>query len=171
MKSKLFFACVLSALAGMPTVRGQSITPDVINCTGGSGVIAGNTFEWSVGEIMVSTFTSSSLVVTQGVLQPNPGSSSIAAAPTLTGMNVFPNPAKSIVNIQFSAPDAGQLIYRLIDVAGRTITEHTSEVKPGEVMRQLDIEKLACANYMLQVFYRAEGKPEATNTWKIQKLN
>jgi hypothetical protein len=171
MKSKLFLACVFSALAGLPTVRGQSITPDVINSAGGSGTVGGNTYEWSVGEVMVSTFTSTSLVVTQGVLQPNLSSSSIPDAPSLSGINVFPNPAKSIVNIQFSAKDAGQLIYRLMDVAGRTVIEHTSDVKPGEVMRQLDIEKLACANYMLQVFFRADGKPEATNTWKIQKLN
>lgn len=170
MKSKLFFSC-LFAMALSPLVRGQSITPSVINNSGGSGNIGSNTFEWSVGEIMVNTFTTPSVIVTEGVLQPNLSTSSIAVSPTIQGISVFPNPANSIVNIQLEAKSEGTLIYRLMDVAGRTINEQVSEIKAGTVTRQLDIKHLACANYMLQVFYKVPGAQEQSSTFKIQKLN
>lgn len=152
-------------------VRGQSITPSVINNMGGSGTIAGNTYEWSVGEIMVSTFTTSSVIVTQGVLQPKSGTSDVPVLPVLSGINVFPNPSNSAVNIQFNSQDNGTLSYRLMDVAGRVIFENSSEVRPGMVTKQFDISQLAVANYMLQVFLRPVNGAETSNTFKIQKLN
>lgn len=170
MRSKLILPCLV-ALAVSPMARGQSITPSVINNSGGSGTIGGNTYEWSVGEIMVNTFTTSSIIVTEGVLQPNLSATSIAAAPTIQGISVFPNPANSVVNIQLEARSEGSLVYRLMDVAGRTITEQSTEVKAGTVNRQVDIKQLACANYMLQVFYRTPGAQEQVSTFKIQKLN
>lgn len=170
MRSKLILWCVV-ALAVAPMARGQSITPSVINNSGGSGTIGGNTFEWNVGEIMVNTFTTPSLIVTEGVLQPNLLATGIAATPTIQGISVFPNPANSVVNIQLEARSEGSLVYRLMDVAGRTITEQSTEVRPGTVSRQVDIRQLACANYMLQVWYRVAGAQEQVSTFKIQKLN
>lgn len=171
MKSRLLLPCILAALAAAPMVRGQSITPSVINNTGGSGTIGSNTYEWSVGEIMVNTFTASTVIVTEGLLQPNLSSTGIATTPAITGISVFPNPSSSVVNIQLDAKSEGSLTYRLMDVAGRLITENTCEIKAGNVIRQLDIKNLASANYMLQVFYKAQGAEEQASTFKIQKLN
>ncbi|GAA4459848.1 hypothetical protein GCM10023093_01580 [Nemorincola caseinilytica] len=162
---------MLATLAGAPMVRGQSITPSIINNMGGSGTIAGNTYEWSVGEIMVSTFSAPSVIVTQGVLQPMSSTSDVPMSPVLSGINVFPNPASSAVNIQFNTQQEGTFTYRLMDVAGRVILENSSTVQPGTVTKQFDISKLANANYMLQVFLRPQDGPEATNTFKVQKLN
>jgi hypothetical protein len=171
MKPNLILSCFLGMLAGLPVVSAQSITPKVINATGGSGTIGTNTFEWSVGEVMVATLTGSSVIVTQGVLQPNNGSAAITDQVLTSRLDVFPNPTSSVVNIQFNAPSSGRLSYRLMDVTGRMILENVANVKPGSTTQQIDIKALASANYMLNVFFKPEGAAEQTTTYKIQKLN
>jgi hypothetical protein len=171
MKSNLFLLCFTAMVAGLPYARGQSIGPSVLNAMGGSGTAGGNTFEWSVGETMVSTYTSSSVIVTEGVLQPKLESVGIADNTLPSLLHVFPNPSSSIVNIHFSAPGQGTLTCRLIDVAGRVLTESNTEVKQGQLVRQLDIRQYACATYMLHVLFKAPDKTETSTTYKIQKLN
>ncbi len=173
MKPKLILSSVLLMLAGLPALRAQSIGPSVINVTGGSSSTGGNTFEWSVGEAVVATQMSTYVIVTSGILQPiePSGPTGIPGSPVLQGLSVFPNPASSIVNIQFNSPGDGTLIYRLVDVLGKVLIENTSEIKQGTVDRQLDIRTFACASYMLHVIYKTNGKPEESNTYKIQKLN
>ncbi len=171
MKPNLFLSCIVAMLAGLPSVRGQSITPSVLNASGGSGTIGSNTFEWSVGEIMVATLSSTSLIVTQGVLQPKGGPASIADDPLTPRLDVFPNPSSSVVNIQFNSPGSGTLISRVIDVTGKVLIEDAATVKQGSTTRQLDIRQFACATYMLQVTYKTEDNTEKSTTYKIQKLN
>lgn len=171
MKQKLILSCVLALSAGLPSVRGQSIGPSVLNAAGGSGTIGGNTFEYSIGEVVVSTYTSSSIVVTQGVLQPNTGSTGITDNKIETGIEVFPNPSNALVYIRMDTKEAGTLTYRLMDIAGRTVMESTSEEKAGQITQQLDLKRLANASYMLHVRYKPHGTEEQMNTFKIQKLN
>lgn len=171
MKSNFILSCILAMLAASPNVRGQSIGPSVLNATGGTGTAGGNTFEWSVGETMVSTFTSSSIIVTQGVLQPTSGTTEIVDNKLATRLDVFPNPASAVVNVQFNAPGQGTLTYRLTDLLGRVMQEKAVEVNAGTTTKQLNIKDLACATYMLQVLYKTKGNNEESATYKIQKLN
>jgi hypothetical protein len=171
MKSNFILSCILAMLAASPNVRGQSIGPSVLNANGGSGTAGGNTFEWSIGETMVSTYTSSSIVVTQGVLQPTSGTTEIADNTLAPRLDVFPNPSSALVNLQFNAPAQGTLTYRLSDLLGRVIQEKAIEVNSGTTSKQLNIKDLACATYMLQVMYKTKGNNEESATYKIQKLN
>ena len=171
MKRNLILSFICMAVAGLPDARGQSITPSVINIAGGSGNAAGNTYEWSIGEPMINTFVSSSLIVTEGVLQPKVITTIVSSDMPAHRLDVFPNPATSVVNISFSAPAAGNLSYKLTDLLGRTLQEHTSAVKSGSNAYQLDIRSLACASYMLHVTYTVAGSKEESATYKIQKLN
>ena len=161
------FACIAFAV---PKVRGQS-GPDVINASGGYAVVAGKTFEWSIAEMVVTTETGTSVVVTQGLLQPIDSAltTPLATIPS-SQLSVFPNPTNSVVNISFDAPGAGNFSYKLMDMTGRLITEEKTHVNRGNTVRQMDLGKLANANYMLQVFY-TEGDKSSSSTFKIQKIN
>jgi hypothetical protein len=155
-------------LAAITSVNAQSVGPSTLNATGGSKVIGTQEFEWSVGEMtMVSTFTGSSVIVTQGVLQP---SAAMTGVQNTTGLinqlQVFPNPASSVVNFRYTSVLEGRLNYRLIDMTGKVISSQTMNVKQGTNEQQLDLTSLACATYFLEI--TAPGSE--TISYKIQKI-
>lgn len=163
------FGCTAIAV---PNVRGQS-GPDVINSSGGYAVVSGRTYEWSIAEMVVTTEVGGSVIVTQGLLQPI--DSALTSVPVTSipssQLSVYPNPTKSIVNISFDAPASGNLSYRLLDMTGRLIVEDNNPVPKGSnTVKQVDLAKLANANYMLQVLY-TEGDKSSSSTFKIQKIN
>ena len=171
MKKTLILSILACTAFAVPKVRGQS-GPDVLNASGGYAVVGGRTFEWSIAEMVVTTEASGSVIVTQGLLQPI--DSALTSVPVTTipssQLSVFPNPTNSVVNISFDAPAAGDFSYKLLDITGRLITEEKTRLNKGNTLKQVDLGKLANANYVLQVFY-AEGDKSASSTFKIQKIN
>ena len=173
MKRTFILFGLLLSVAGLPDARGQSITPSILNATGGTATLSGgNTVEWSIGEMtMVSTFSSPSVIVTQGVLQPKDGTGTGISSVALThDLVVFPNPANSIVNLKYTSASAGILTYKLMDITGRMVLTNTAEIKQGVTTEQMNISNLAAATYMLEVIFKADGAQEEMATYKIDKL-
>ncbi len=175
MKRNLLLIGLLAAVTGVPMARGQSIWPSTLNATGGYAYISGNEYEWSVGEIaLVSTYTTSSIIVTQGLLQTNlgtPVNGNAVISPSFGNqLQVFPNPASSILNVQFNSTNEGALELKLMDMAGRVIQTQKSDVKQGLNAHKLDINTLSAATYMLQVIYKSTDAKEEFMSYKIQKL-
>ncbi len=174
MKRKFLIMSAFVSLIGAPLARGQSIWPSILNATGGSAYISGKEFEWSVGEMaLVNTFTTSSIVVTQGLLQTRL-TADINEVPGTTNLGdylqIFPNPTTGTINIQYNANKDGVLTLKLMDMAGRIIADQKMDVKTGANSQKLDISALAVATYMLEVYMQpTNGKMEAT-AYKIQKL-
>jgi len=160
------------ALAVSVNIRAQSIGPATLNVTGGTTVIGSNEYDWSVGEMtMISTFTATGIIVTQGVLQPAESASGVANVSLLSKqLQVFPNPATSVVNVQYSSQVQGTLTYRLMDVAGKVIAERAMTVSPGTTTEQVNVSELACATYMLEVTVNAGNATPESISYKIQKL-
>ncbi len=146
----------------------QSIGPSTINSVGGRGTIGGDEFEWSIGEI--AYVPSSSLIVTQGVLQPRSKSASVHINANSCSIKVFPNPIQEILNIEFGATRSGKLSYRLIDVAGRVVMSSSTEIKTGIYFQQLNIAHLAVASYFLHVSFDTKGEGADESIYTIQKL-
>lgn len=156
-------------LVAVIAAHAQSIGPSTLNAAGGGGNISGNSFDYSIGEMtVVSTYTSASLVVTQGVLQPPDGPSAVAIE-TLQGLNVYPNPASTVVNISYQATESGKLSYSLMDMAGKTISRNTEDVAPGNFTTQVSVTQLPAATYMLQLVLQS-GNVTHSTSYKIQKL-
>ena len=149
----------------------QNLAPTTLNATGGSVVIGSKEFDWSVGEMtMVSTCSASSVVITQGVLQPYQLTTGIVNATQINGLQVFPNPAATVLNIRYTSSSSGTLTCRLFDMAGRMVLTHTVDVIPGITASQLNVSDLAVAQYLLEVTVdHSEGATE-TNAYTIQKL-
>ena len=162
-------------LIGLPTTRGQSIKPNTLNTSGGTQTIGRTEFDWSVGEAaLVNTFygpTGKNIIVTQGLLQ-NEMSTPVKIANTNLAqhLQVFPNPANSIVNLQYTSPADGMLGYRLMDMAGKVIIQHSGEVKQGIALEQLNISELAAATYLLEVSFKDNSNIDAMTSYKIEKL-
>lgn len=156
--------CIASALHA----SGQS----TLNATGGSAYIGGNEYEWSVGEMaLVNTFTTSSIIVTQGVLQTGLKE---ATALQITELNqhikVYPNPASNNVFINYESANSSMLGLRLSDVTGKIISQQQYPVKMGSNVCQLNVSNLAAATYLLQVDVTMPNGKTLTVPYKIQKL-
>lgn len=159
------------ALIGLPQVRGQSIWPSTLNASGGSAVLGGRTYEWSIGEMtLVNTAITSSIVVTQGLLQPERGVTAVDDRNILKYLSVFPNPANNTINYTFNSPQQGVIGLRLMDMSGKVIQEKSNDVKTGMNTGQLDISSLAAATYLLQVNLSSGETIIETTAYKIQKL-
>lgn len=173
MKRTFIVMGAFALLAGLQNARGQSIAPSVLNATGGTRTIGTHEHDWSVGEVaLVSTFYGANVIVTQGLLQ-NDISIGVHVADVnlIRNLEVFPNPASSIVNIRFTAPGDGTLSYKLLDMAGRVAMTQSNPVTQGTVTEQFNISEFAVATYMLEITFKDNNGSEANTSYKIQKLN
>ncbi|MCW3121086.1 MAG: hypothetical protein JWQ38_578 [Flavipsychrobacter sp.] len=156
-------------LASVFIVQAQS----TLNACGNTAIIGGNELEWSVGEMtMVSTFTAPGIIVTQGVLQPsNHDGLGINKYEALSKqLEVFPNPATSVVNIRYSGSATGTFTYQLRDMSGKSIAKQTTTLTPGNNVQQVNIAALPCATYMLEVMIGSGDESTTSVPYKIQKI-
>jgi hypothetical protein len=175
MKRAVLLIGIFVSIAGIPDVRGQSgAKPNITNTTGGSAHPGSMLYhDWSIGEItLVSTFDTSGVILTQGLLQ-NEGFIKVTSVANTTlepNLKVYPNPASSIVNIQYTATSEGKLSYRLVDMTGKVITENITQVTPGTSEQQINISNLAMATYLLEVGFKGSNGSEEMNSYKIAKI-
>jgi len=173
MKRTIIIIGAFVLFISMPNARGQS----TLNATGGTHTTVDlSEFDWSVGEVaLVSTFygpLDKNIVVTQGLLQNELSTPERAASMNLgQHLQVFPNPASSVVNLQYTSSTEGSLSYRLMDMTGKVLLSHSGTVAQGMAHEQLNIAGLAAATYLLEVTFKDNTGTEAMTPYKIEKLN
>ena len=161
-------------IAAAMSAHAQSVGPATINATGGTRIIGSNEFDWSIGEMtLVSTFSNPSIIVTQGVLQPEGLTNSGVAnnAAISNQLKVFPNPASSVVFFQYTSQRPGTLCYRLMDMTGKASITRTINIVQGNNEAQIDLTHLACATYLLEVTVNSGSGAGESISYKIQKIN
>lgn len=143
-----------------------------VNAAGGSAQLGGNTYEWSVGEmVLVNTVTTTNLVVTQGLLQPILNTTGIRYSElSADQLKVYPNPTKDIVFIQPGLKPNTSLTLLVYDISGRTFFRKTLVLKAGTEMQVVDLGTYAAGNYLLDIIAGTTGAA-SRSTFKIQKLN
>jgi hypothetical protein len=83
--------------------RGQTITPNVVDATGGSYSGGNVSLSWSLGEVSIQTYTSGSDILTEGLLQPEPIiTSGIREFVNQGDLMVFPNPFSDRIWIKWN---------------------------------------------------------------------
>ena len=126
-------------------VFSQSISPSVLNATGGSSLINSYTIEWNVGESIISTLQNANGVsITSGQLQPLPSIVSIEEI-EVGEVIIYPNPTRENVVVQSSIDYA---YLRLYDMTGRLIMEE----QPTNTIHQITLSDLSAGVYELVLF-------------------
>ena len=121
----------------------QSITPSVINSTGGTATVGNLIIDWNVGESIVSTQTNG-IIVTNGQLQPVDEIISVEELNTSWNISVYPNPTRD--EFVITAPNAGVFEASLFDLTGKFISKQTLMST-----NRMDVRSLANGSYYLQV--------------------
>ena len=138
---KLLIISLLSI--GITPLFAQSITPSVINSTGGTATVGNLVVDWNVGESMVSTQTNG-IIVTNGQLQPVDGIISVEELNSSWNVSVYQNPTRD--EFVITAPNSGIYEASLFDLAGKFISKQTLMST-----NRMDIRSLANGSYYLQV--------------------
>lgn len=173
MKRKMRRLVTASLLMCTIGVQAQTIGPSTLNATGGSKEIAGNIYEYSIGEMaLVHTASTPNLIVTQGLLQPLEGAVSISniALPE-NALSVYPNPSDDIIYIQPNMADGGGLLtITLLDITGRRLQQQSVSLTLGNEKQSINLKSLAAGTYMLHAIYSRDNQDKVRN-FKIQKIN
>lgn len=149
---------LLFVLLFVRTIEAQNLSPTVVNSAG--GVIQNNfhILEWSLGELAVSTLTSSNNLLTQGFLQPNV---TIVGTEDLfdeSRLAVFPNPVSNWLNLQTDIPDIKTI--QIHDVLGKLVLQR-------EFQPLLDIYQLESGTFIISLLNKQN---QFLHSLKINKI-
>lgn len=158
-------------LLTLAPVSAQSTGPATFNAAGGTAAIGANTYEFSIAEMAVTTtYSGNGLVVTQGILQPQPRATGIAQQGILpTQLSVYPNPVEATLFLQPAFGKSGSLEYMLTDAAGRKIYSRTQKLDAGNERQEINMAPYAAGQYNLSIIWMDRAHT-ATGTYKIQKI-
>jgi hypothetical protein len=154
--------------------KAQTLSPTVMNSTGGTAIINGIIYDYSVGEMtMISTFYNPKFIITQGLLQTKTDTAAVGIAtnqfirPTII---VYPNPAQQLINFESECKAGGKLQYELVDVAGKLIISRQSAVIAGKNKESIDLTKVPAGMYLLKITLSQDKEIFYQNS-KIQKAD
>ena len=169
MKDKLFFA-ILFLFAAI-RLHAQTLERQVIGSAGIYQTAAWGSLSSTTGESVTNTFTTSSLILTQGFQQPL---QSDVRVYDIVGDNisvtVFPNPAADIINVVVHSNVAGKHYYvTLFDLLGQHLDLPKRDMSAGlETKLQFDVSALANAPYLMQI---KDEHSLVVKTVKFSKIN
>jgi hypothetical protein len=120
----------------------------VVSSGGGQGAGSGVRISWTIGEPVISTLRSGSLILTQGFHQTRLSLTAIEEIPVPgLKLSVFPNPTAEFINLKIEEGDFALFQYTLLDINGKSLK--TNKLK--EASTRVDMGKLAAGIYLLRI--------------------
>lgn len=143
-----------------------------INSAGESATINGDTYSYSIGEmVLVNTAGAGNLIVTQGVLQAPKSTVGVETESLFhNNFKVFPNPTRDIINMHANLLENGDITVKLFDATGRLLISKEWKITSSHEEKQLSLQPFATGQYILNVIYSDDQKM-LNQSYKIQKLN
>lgn len=157
---------LMIAFGGSVACNAQSITPSVVAAAGQHFANSTAQLSWTTGEVVIQTVTSTNNIITQGFHQPDYSFVAVEEnLPVYTQINVFPNPAKDQLTVQFSNSVFSYTI-TLYDITGKSISTQTVPAFASSGV--VEMTGLATGQYLLQV---VSTDWNYYTTKKINKIN
>lgn len=154
----------------------QSVTPAILNATGGTNFFTFYRFEWSFGESMAITTMgpTSNLIVTNGVLQPgthNPATINNTSEWDRDEIRILPNPTQNKLEIDFFSKQQGKVTLNLIDGSGRFLAQRQFDYLGTGRIEIWDLGRYPSGTYFLNISLNPTGTSVAKKgTYKIIKI-
>jgi len=113
-----------AAFALLGALKAQTLMPQVVSSSGGSGQNAQGSLDWTIGEPVTATVSDGNSTLTQGFQQPT---LSLVTAQNennpSVNMLVYPNPTADFVTLKFDNVNESQFNYKIFDIAGKLVNE------------------------------------------------
>lgn len=167
MKRKILLMLIL--LPGFSLTWGQvQLTPTVLSSAGGYNEASGISLAWTMGELAVSTLSTTGMILTQGFQQPfllDIGSA-IDDPEFRWSVDAYPNPVSEMLNLRFNIDKPMDLQLELYDITGKKLViKKLPSVMPGG-RATLDFSGLRKGIYILKI---TNEKQKIRKIYKIQK--
>ena len=146
-----------------------TIERQLVGTTGGSFVNGSIDMNFSVGEAVISTETSGSIILTQGFQQADENAVGLNEMNENFGINLYPNPFSSSVIIEFkdNSSKNGQLSFKVYDNQGKVVYNQNEELNNGYGNKiQLDLSHLVTGHYIVFIT-DANGRISRSTITKI----
>ncbi|MGZ6539277.1 MAG: T9SS type A sorting domain-containing protein, partial [Bacteroidia bacterium] len=128
------------------TSRSQSVNPDVIASAGDFYANSSGQIQWTLGEVAVETYQSTTNILTQGFHQPFVSAPTGITTISNNVISIYPNPANEYVSINFNT-STEKYIVSLTDLTGNIL--HSEEVSAAD----FSIYKLSLKNYSDGIYF------------------
>ena len=154
----------------------QSVTPQILNSTGGTNFFTFYRFEWSFGEVMaIETMgPASNLIVTNGVLQPGTNSPATVNNTSVWDrdeIKIFPNPTQNVLEIDFFSKQQGKITMNLIDESGKFIGNRQFDYTGTGRIEKWDLSRYPSGAYFLNILLTPTGNSVAKKgAFKVLKI-
>ena len=154
----------------------QSVTPAILNTTGGTNFFTFYRFEWSFGEATaIETMSSGNIVVTNGVLQPGTHNPATVNPNTEWGkdeIKILPNPTRNWIEIDFFSKQQGTVTLNFFDESGKLLGKKQFVYYGTGRIEKMDLSSYPSGQYFLNI----QLTPSGTSVWKkgtfkVQKLS
>lgn len=127
----------------------QSISPEVVASAGGHFQNGSVQLSWTLGEVMIDTYSSSGNIITQGFHQTDLTVTSVEQTNAVSlDVNVFPNPTAQDLNVDVRG-DHVPLAITLYDLNGKLIMQENLTANQNSL--SMNVSYLAMANYLLTI--------------------
>ena len=138
----------IAAMALFGAIKAQTVMPEVLSSSGGSGQTAQVSLAWTIGEPVTTTVSDGTSTLTQGFQQPT---LLIATAQNeineLTSLLIYPNPTADYVTVKMDQATQASYSYRVFDSAGKLV----SEGKATSANPNISFQGLASGQYTISL--------------------
>lgn len=155
----------------------QSITPAILNTTGGTYIFTYYSVEWNFGESMaINTMTdaNSNIFVTNGLLQPNthnPATINNSGTWDRDEIRILPNPTQNVIEIDFFSKQKGKVIMNLFDESGRYVSTRQFDYFGNGSIQKWDLTQFPSGMYLLNIQLQPTGTSVAKKgSFKVIKI-
>jgi hypothetical protein len=176
MKNYLLTLMVIT-ITGCFAYGQTSVTPNVINTTGGTYTLDHYILDWSVGELALVNQMDPygyNYIVSNGFLQP------FTQDPNLVNNDrlfedgeilILPNPTQNILEIDIRTKQMGSMNYRLFDVQGRKLLASSFNYFGTGRIEKIDMTGARAGTYFLRIELNPiQGFVHKIGSFKIIKL-
>lgn len=156
--------------------QSQTVTPAVLNASGGTSFFTFYRFDWSFGEaIAINTMTdATNLVVTNGLLQPNthnPATIDNSSSWASDEIRILPNPTRDLLEIDFFSKQKGKVTMSLFTEDGQLLANKQFDYYGTGLIEHLSFQPFSSGQYFLKIeLVPTENSVRKKGTFKVQKI-
>jgi hypothetical protein len=147
---KLFY---LIACFGALSAMSQTVTPTVLSNHGGYAAAAQGSIQWTIGEPVSETYSTTSNLTTMGFHQPDVlgMANLIKQYGEGAGLLVYPNPVRETLIVNFKDLEIGNYKMQLVDDLGRILFQTEKVIKEDNKLADLNLSSYAAGSYFINI--------------------
>jgi hypothetical protein len=158
---------IVILITGIAYTYSQSLTPTVIASAGSYYESTNLKLSYTLGEIAVTTLSTTNLILTQGFQQPTLIISSVNDPDEFDwSIIAYPNPVSDYLNVSFNFMDKQDIIIELSDITGRKVFLEKYNNLIGKEEKSISFSNLKSGIYILNIY---NTEKTFLKTVKIQK--